>query len=93
LKFIDDRGVNVYTIVKKIHDTLGYPPFEPRNTTRMGFGIQGLKCDVIAAFPLNEFKTLVEKKMETRPYFKPLVTSYKTVVKTIQSPEFWVRIQ
>jgi hypothetical protein len=92
LQFINNRGVDVYVIIKNIHDTLGYPPFEPTNTTRSGVGFRGLIYDVIAAFPLNELKALVEKKMETREYFKILVTVYKTLVTTIRSPEFRVSI-
>jgi hypothetical protein len=92
LPFINDRGVDVYAIINKIHDTLGYPPFEPTNTTRTGVGFPGLIHDVIAAFPLADLKAYIEKKLETREYFKILVAAYKTLLTTIRSPEFKVSI-
>jgi hypothetical protein len=92
LKFIDEHRVDVYAIIKKIHDTLGFPPFEPTNTTRMGVGIHGFIDDVIAVFPLDDLKAFFEKKVETREYLKPLVPAYKTLETTIRSPEFKVSI-
>jgi hypothetical protein len=85
LKYIDDNGVDVYGIVNKIHDILGYPPFQPTNSTRTGVGINGLKYDVIAALPLKDMKELVYKKLETNEIYKALVTA-------IQTPEFKVSI-
>ena len=52
----------------------------------MGVGIYGLIDDVIAVLPLHELKTLFEKKVETREYFKALVT-------VIHSPVFMVSIK
>jgi len=52
----------------------------------MGVGIYGLIEDVIAVLPLNDLKALFEVKMETREYFKALVTH-------IRSPVFMVSIQ
>ena len=77
MKYIDDHGVDVYGIVNEIHDSLGYPPFQPTNSTRTGAGFQGLKDDVIAAFPLNEMKALLYKKMETNELYKALVTAIR----------------
>jgi len=51
----------------------------------MGVGIYGLIDDVIAVLPFNDFKALFYRKMETREYFKALVTA-------IQSPVFMVSI-
>jgi len=52
----------------------------------MGVGIYGFIDDVIAVLPLDELKALFEKKVETREYFKALVT-------VIHSPVFMVSIQ
>jgi hypothetical protein len=52
----------------------------------MGVGIYGLIEDVIAVLPLNDLEALFEVKMETREYFKALVTC-------IRSPVFMVSIQ
>jgi hypothetical protein len=92
LKYINDCGVDVYAIITQIYETLGYPPFEPTNTTRTGLGFYGLKNDMIAVLPLDDLKALVKNQMETREYYKPLLPAYKTMVKTIQSPVFKVSI-
>jgi hypothetical protein len=80
LKFINEYGVDVYAVIKEIHDILESHPFEPTNTIRMGVGIYGLIDDVIAVLPLDELKALFEKKMETREYFRTLVTPFKSPV-------------
>jgi hypothetical protein len=85
LKFINEYGVDVYEIIKEIHDILGLPPIQPTKTVRWGVGINGLIDDVIAVLPLDDLKALFEKKMETREYFKTLLTA-------IHSPEFLVSI-
>jgi hypothetical protein len=85
LKYIDDNGVDVYGIVNAVHDILGYPPFQPTNSTRKGAGIQGFKDDLIAALPVDDMKALVYKKMEANEFYKALVTA-------IQNHDFTVRI-
>jgi len=52
----------------------------------MGVGIYGLIDDVIALLPLDDLKELFDKKMETREYFKAVVT-------VMHSPVFMVSIQ
>ena len=83
---IDEHVVDLYAIVKEIYDVLGLPPFIPTNTTHTGVGIYGLIDDVIAVLPLDDLKTLYHVKMETREYFKAVVTY-------IKSPVFMVSIQ
>ncbi len=85
MKYVDENGVDVYGIVSEIHDRLGYPPFQPTNSTRTGVGINGLKNDLIAALPFNEMKELIYKKMETNEFYKALVTA-------IQNHDFTVTI-
>jgi hypothetical protein len=85
VEFINEHGVDVYAIFNEIHDILGYPPYEPTNTTHMGVGIYGLIADVINVLPLDDFKALIHKKMDTRKYIKTLVT-------VLKSPEFVVSI-
>jgi hypothetical protein len=85
LKYIDDNGVDVYGIVNAIHDTLGYPPFQPNNSTRTGTGFQGLKKDMIAALPFDDIKALVHNKLEK-------IEIYKALVAVIRTPEFKVSI-
>jgi len=41
---------------------------QPTNTTHLGVGISGLIDYVIAVLPLNYFKALFYKKMESREY-------------------------
>ena len=84
MKFITDEGVDVYAIITEVYDILDLPPFQPTNTTRMGVGIYGFIDDVTAVLPLDDLKALFDKKMETREYFKILVT-------TLRSPVFVVR--
>jgi hypothetical protein len=74
LKFINDEGVDVYAFILEIHDFLHLPPLEPTNTTPMGVGFLGLIHDVIAVFPLDDFKAVFDKT-EIRKYFKTLVTA------------------
>ena len=83
MKYIDDSVIDIYAIVNEIHDSLGYPPFQPNNTTRTGVGIGGLVEDMIAALSLDDMKALFYKKMETKEHYKALVT-------VIQTPEFTV---
>jgi hypothetical protein len=85
LKFINDHGVDVYAVINEIHYILGLPPYLPTNTTRMRTGIYGLIDDVFAVLPLDDMKALFYMKMETREYFKAIVT-------TIHTPVFVVRI-
>jgi len=80
LKFINDQGVDVYAIVNEVHDILDLPPLHPTNTTHMGVGIIGLIEDVIAELAVDDLKALFDMKMETREYFKTLVTALKTPV-------------
>jgi len=51
----------------------------------MGVGIYGLIDDVVAVLPLDDWTALFEKKMETKEFFKTLVTA-------IHSPVFMVNI-
>jgi hypothetical protein len=81
VKFINDQGVDVYAIINEIHDILGYPPYEPTNTTRVGVGIYGLIDDVIAVLPVDDLKAYFDEKMETREYFKTVVTALKYPVR------------
>jgi hypothetical protein len=83
LKFINDQVVDVYAIIKGIHDILERHPFQPTNTTRMSVGIYGLIDDVVAVLPINELKTLFDKKMKTSKDFRTMVTA-------IHSPDFAV---
>jgi hypothetical protein len=96
VKFINDQGVDVYAIINEIHDILGYPPYEPTNTTRMGVGFYGLIDDVITVLPFDDLAALLDKKLETREFFKTLVMEtrkiVKTLVKYILSPQFMVNI-
>ena len=48
----------------------------------MGVGIYGLIDDVVAVLPLDDWTALFEKKMETKEFFKTLVTA-------IHSPVLW----
>ena len=80
MKFINDQDVNVYAIINEIHYILDLPPFQPKNITRMGIGIYGLIDDVIAVLPLDDLKAFFYTKMETREYFKTLVTTLHTPV-------------
>jgi len=86
LKFITDYGVDVYAYIIEVYEILGLPPLPPTNVTRVGVGVYGLVEDVIALLPLYDLKTLFDVKMETREYFKKVVT-------TIHSPVFLVSIQ
>jgi len=83
LKHISGNGVDIYAFILEIYDILGLPPFQPSNTTCKGVGIYGLIDDVFAVLPLNDLKELYYKKIETREYFKAVVTF-------IQSPVFRV---
>jgi hypothetical protein len=58
----------------------------------MGVGIYGYIDDVYAALPVGDWKAYFNMKMETRQYFKAIVTTIKTIVKTIRSPLFMVSI-
>jgi hypothetical protein len=80
LKFINNQGVDIYAIINEIHDILERHPFQPTNTTRMGVGIYGLIDDVFAVLPLDDLKALFDKKLETREYFKNMVTCLKSPV-------------
>ena len=40
----------------------------------MGVGIYGLIHDVIAVLPLDDMTVLLDKKLETREFFKTLLT-------------------
>jgi len=80
LKYINDDGVDVYAFIYEVNYILGLPPFPTSNTTRQGVGTYGLMYDVTAAFPRDDFKALFDKKMETRQYFKTLVTALKSPV-------------
>jgi hypothetical protein len=75
LKFITDYGVDVYAYIIEVYDILGLPPLPPSNITRLGVGFYGLFEDMIALLPLYDLKTLFDVKMETREYFKKVVTT------------------
>jgi hypothetical protein len=81
VKFINDQGVDVYAIVNEIHNILQSHPFEPKNFTHNGVGIYGFIDDVIAVLPHDDLKAFFDKKMETREYFKTLVTALKSPVR------------
>jgi hypothetical protein len=83
---MNDLGVDVYELDNQIHDILGLPPFQPKQSTRRGFGLNGLIDDVINVLPVHEFKALFDEKMQTSPVFQALVAA-------IQSPEFVVSIR
>jgi hypothetical protein len=51
----------------------------------MGVGIYGFVDDVVAVLPLDDWMTFLDKKMETKEFFKTLVTA-------IHSPVFMVNI-
>jgi hypothetical protein len=85
LKFINNQGVDIYALINEIHDIPERHPFQPTNTTHMGVGIYGLIDDVFAVIPLDDLKALFDKKVETREYFKTLVTA-------LQSPVFVVSV-
>ena len=74
MKFINDESVDVYAFINEIHDFLGFPPFEPTNTTRMGVGFYGLIRDVVAVLPLEDWAALVDKILQTKESYKTLVT-------------------
>jgi len=80
LKFITDYGVDVYALIYEVNYILGLPPLPTTNTTHMGVGIYGLIDDVIALLPLNDLKTLIDNKLETRDYLKTLLTALKSPV-------------
>ena len=86
MKFINNQGVDVYAIINEVHGILDLPPFQPTDTTHMGVGIYGLIDDVIGELAADGLKALFDMKMETREYFKILVTGLK-------SPVFVVSIQ
>jgi hypothetical protein len=96
VKFINDQGVDFYAIINEIHHILGYPPYEPTNTTRLGVGFYGLIDDVITVVPFEDLAALLDKKMETREFFKTVVMetrkTLKTLVTYILSPHFMVNI-
>ena len=85
MKFLNDLGVDVYTIINQIHDFLGFPPFQPRHRIRRGVGINGLLQDLLDVLPLEELKALFDSKLQTSEYFKAFVEG-------IQSEEFAVSI-
>ena len=83
MKFITDEGVDVYVIVNEIREFLHLPPVQPTYTTRVGIDIYGLIDDVIAVLPLDDLKTYIDKKIETRLYFKILYTPLPVFVVSI----------
>ena len=56
----------------------------------MGVGIYGYIDDVIAVLPLNELKAYNYKKVETREYFKTLVTLVKAFKYPVVVSIHWV---
>ena len=85
MKFLSDHGIDVVAIINTIHDVLGLPPFQPKQSTRRGVGINGLIDDVIAVLPLDDLRALFDEKLKNSEDFRALVEA-------IQSPEFAVRI-
>jgi hypothetical protein len=51
----------------------------------MGFGIYGFIHDEVAVLPLDDWVAFLDKKMETKEFFKTLVAA-------IHSPVFMVNI-
>jgi hypothetical protein len=82
---MNDLGVDVYELDNQIHDILGLPTFQPQQSIRRGVGLNGLIDDVIKVLPVDEFKALFDKKLQTSPEFQALVAA-------IQSHEFVVSI-
>jgi len=84
-KYINDQGVDVYIIIKEIHDILDFPPFQSTNTTRKGVDVHRFIEDVTAVLSLEDLTAHVDKKTETREFFKTMVTAF-------HSPIFMVNI-
>jgi hypothetical protein len=85
VRFITELGVDIQAINNKILEILGLPPFHPMQSTRRGVGLNGLIDDVIKVLPIEELKSLFEKKLETSPDFQAFVAA-------IQSTEYAVSI-
>ena len=85
MKYIDDSVIDIYAIVNEIHDSLGYPPFQPTNNTRTGVSINGPIVDMIAAVLRKDINTLFYQKKETSQLYKALYT-------VIWTPEYTVSI-
>jgi hypothetical protein len=82
---MNDLGVDIYELNNQIHDILGLPPFQPKQSTRRDVGLNGLIDDVINVLPVDESKALFDKKLQSSPEFQALIAG-------IQSPEFVVSI-
>jgi hypothetical protein len=85
LKFVSSRGVDVYSLAKEIHYTLGYPSFQPTYKTYTGAGMHGLIDDVFGALVHEESNALYYQKKERSEL-------YKALDQVIRSPEYTVTI-
>ncbi|XP_074101131.1 uncharacterized protein LOC141528800 [Cotesia typhae] len=74
--YLDESGLNVYSLVNKIHDFIGLPhlPKASRGVERVNtYGVAGLIAEIKALLPLEDIKTMYYHKLETSVHFKQLV--------------------
>ncbi|XP_051166231.1 uncharacterized protein LOC127284686 isoform X2 [Leptopilina boulardi] len=88
IKYLNDAGLDVYTLLNQLHDFLGLDhmtPFEFEDleyiTFRITGGLPGLIEDVKALLPVDKIEALYKKKLATSAEFAALI-------KKISSPEF-----
>lgn len=80
--YLQESGLNVYSLVNRLHSVIGLPPLVPiRSSHRITGGVTGLIADIKAILPLEDIKALYYEKLETS-------VEFKYMIERLQSPKF-----
>ncbi|XP_043482077.1 uncharacterized protein LOC122511091 isoform X2 [Leptopilina heterotoma] len=85
IQYLHNAGLDVYSVLNKIHDFLGLDHMSPFTITfgayKITGGLPGLIADVKAILPLDKIQELYQRKLQTSAEFAKLI-------KNLGSPEF-----